>query len=134
MKKLLSILGTITIAGSGTAGLVGNAPHSAKNEINSLETNNLENLNREKRQNYNTQLGGYEINNRLNTGIWSTSGNKLRANASKEKILERFKTLNQHLPLNLNLEIFDKQNNYAKIGIKKDFGQRGYKDTSSIYW
>ncbi len=32
MKKLLGILGTITIAGSGMAGLVGNAP--AKKEIN----------------------------------------------------------------------------------------------------
>ncbi|WP_338982487.1 hypothetical protein [Spiroplasma endosymbiont of Eupeodes luniger] len=41
MKKLLGILGTITIAGSGMAGLVGNAPATAKNEINHLQTNNL---------------------------------------------------------------------------------------------
>ncbi|WP_338981876.1 hypothetical protein [Spiroplasma endosymbiont of Eupeodes luniger] len=47
MKKLLSILGTITIAGSGMAGLVGNAP--AKNEINYSQTNNLETLKRKKR-------------------------------------------------------------------------------------
>ncbi|WP_338981793.1 ribosome-inactivating family protein [Spiroplasma endosymbiont of Eupeodes luniger] len=51
MKKLLGILGTITIAGSGISGIVGNAPTSAKNEINSLQTssNNLEKLNRNKR-------------------------------------------------------------------------------------
>lgn len=47
MKKLLSILGTITIAGSGMAGLVGNAP--AKNNINYQQTNNLETLKRNKR-------------------------------------------------------------------------------------
>ncbi|WP_338968033.1 ribosome-inactivating family protein [Spiroplasma endosymbiont of Lonchoptera lutea] len=51
MKKLLSILGTITIAGSGTAGLVGNAPTPIKNEINYTQINNLENLKRNKRQN-----------------------------------------------------------------------------------
>ncbi|WP_338981772.1 hypothetical protein [Spiroplasma endosymbiont of Eupeodes luniger] len=50
MKKILGILGTITISGSGMAGLLGNAPASAKNEINSLQTNNLENLKRNKRQ------------------------------------------------------------------------------------
>ncbi len=49
MKKLLGFLGAITIAGSGMAGLVGNAPASSatKNKINYLQTssNNLENLN-----------------------------------------------------------------------------------------
>ncbi|WP_338967013.1 hypothetical protein [Spiroplasma endosymbiont of Lonchoptera lutea] len=49
MKKSLSILGTITIAGSGIAGLVGNAPATAKTEINSLQKSNLENLSRSKR-------------------------------------------------------------------------------------
>ncbi|WP_342189518.1 hypothetical protein [Spiroplasma endosymbiont of Dilophus febrilis] len=49
MKKLLGILGTITIAGSGMVGLVGNAPSPTKNEINSLQKNNLESLNRNKR-------------------------------------------------------------------------------------
>ncbi|WP_342224291.1 hypothetical protein [Spiroplasma endosymbiont of Asaphidion curtum] len=34
MKKLLGLLGTITIAGSGMLGIVGNAPAPAKNEIN----------------------------------------------------------------------------------------------------
>ncbi|WP_342263837.1 hypothetical protein [Spiroplasma endosymbiont of Clivina fossor] len=48
MKKLLGLMGTITIAGGGTAGIVGNAPASAKNKINYLQTNNLENLNRKK--------------------------------------------------------------------------------------
>ncbi|WP_338966971.1 hypothetical protein [Spiroplasma endosymbiont of Lonchoptera lutea] len=52
MKKLLSILGTITIAGSGTAGLVGNAPTPIKNEINYTQINNLENLKRNKRDFY----------------------------------------------------------------------------------
>jgi hypothetical protein len=47
MKKLLGILGTITIAGSGMAGLVGNAPAKIK------ENNNLQNLIRVKRGNEN---------------------------------------------------------------------------------
>ncbi|WP_342264173.1 hypothetical protein [Spiroplasma endosymbiont of Clivina fossor] len=51
MKKLLGILGTITIAGSGMTGIVGNASTPAKNEINYQQTNNLENLNRVKRDN-----------------------------------------------------------------------------------
>ncbi|WP_338981747.1 hypothetical protein [Spiroplasma endosymbiont of Eupeodes luniger] len=54
MKKLLGILGTITIAGSGIAGLVGNAP--AKNNIVYQQTNNLETLKRNKRQW--AQIGG----------------------------------------------------------------------------
>ncbi|WP_215826175.1 hypothetical protein [Spiroplasma endosymbiont of 'Nebria riversi'] len=49
MKKLLGFLGTITIAGSGMSGILGNAPTPAKNEVNYLQTNNLENLNRSKR-------------------------------------------------------------------------------------
>ncbi|WP_338968403.1 hypothetical protein [Spiroplasma endosymbiont of Lonchoptera lutea] len=49
MKKLLAILGTITISGNAIACLVGNAPAPTKNEINSLQTNNLETLNRNKR-------------------------------------------------------------------------------------
>jgi predicted sulfurtransferase len=50
MKKLLGILGTITIAGSGTAGIVANAPE--KNNINYQQTsnNNLEKLNRKIRE------------------------------------------------------------------------------------
>ncbi|WP_342263384.1 hypothetical protein [Spiroplasma endosymbiont of Clivina fossor] len=61
MKKLLEILGTITIAGSGILTLVANSPTSAKeqqiklesSEVNYSQTNNLENLNRNKRQNNN---------------------------------------------------------------------------------
>ncbi len=53
MKKLLGILGTITIAGSGISGIVGNAPAPAKNKINYLQTDNLEKLNRVKRNQYN---------------------------------------------------------------------------------
>ncbi|WP_338968379.1 hypothetical protein [Spiroplasma endosymbiont of Lonchoptera lutea] len=49
MKKLIGLIGTITIAGSGMAGLVGNAPAIAKNNINYQQTNNLENLSRNKR-------------------------------------------------------------------------------------
>ncbi|WP_375315314.1 hypothetical protein [Spiroplasma endosymbiont of Tipula paludosa] len=49
MKKLLGILGTITITGSGMSGIVGNAPAPAKNGINYLQTNNSEKLNRNKR-------------------------------------------------------------------------------------
>lgn len=49
MKKLLATLGTITIAGTGISGVVGNAPVSMKVEINSLQKNNLEKLNRNKR-------------------------------------------------------------------------------------
>lgn len=48
MKKLLGIVGTITIAGSGMAALAGNAPAPAKNEINYLQRNNLEKLIRKK--------------------------------------------------------------------------------------
>ncbi|WP_342262498.1 MULTISPECIES: hypothetical protein [unclassified Spiroplasma] len=44
MKKLLSLLSTITMAGSGMSGIVGNAPTSAKSEISYLKTNNLKNL------------------------------------------------------------------------------------------
>lgn len=51
MKKLLGILGTITIAGSGVVGLVGNVPSPTKNNISYQQTNNLENLNRNKREN-----------------------------------------------------------------------------------
>lgn len=51
MKKLLATLGTITIAGSGISGIVGNAPTSAKNNINYQQTNNLETLKRNKRNN-----------------------------------------------------------------------------------
>lgn len=51
MKKLLGILGTITIAGSGMAGLFGNAPVSTKSEINYLQTNDSKKLNRKKRNN-----------------------------------------------------------------------------------
>ncbi|WP_342223904.1 hypothetical protein [Spiroplasma endosymbiont of Asaphidion curtum] len=50
MKKLLGFLGTITIAGSGMAGLVGNAPAPAKREINYQQKNNSENLIRNKRE------------------------------------------------------------------------------------
>jgi hypothetical protein len=46
MKKLLILLSTITIASSGITGIIGNAPTSAKNEINYSQTNNLKNLNR----------------------------------------------------------------------------------------
>ncbi|WP_338967089.1 hypothetical protein [Spiroplasma endosymbiont of Lonchoptera lutea] len=49
MKKLLGILGTITIAGSGMVGLVGNAPSPTKNNISYQQTNNLKTLNRNKR-------------------------------------------------------------------------------------
>lgn len=49
MKKLLGIAGTIIIAGSGMAGIIGNKPATAKNEINYSKTNNLEKLNRSKR-------------------------------------------------------------------------------------
>lgn len=56
MKKLLGILGTIIIAGSGMVGLVGNATAPAKNEVNSLQTNNLENLIRIKRSNFSKYL------------------------------------------------------------------------------
>ncbi|WP_342189683.1 ribosome-inactivating family protein [Spiroplasma endosymbiont of Dilophus febrilis] len=49
MKKLLGLIGTITIAGSGMMGIVGNAPTSAKNEINYSQLNNLEKLNRIKK-------------------------------------------------------------------------------------
>ncbi|WP_342223565.1 hypothetical protein [Spiroplasma endosymbiont of Asaphidion curtum] len=49
MKKLLSILGTITIVGSGMTGLVGNSPAPTKKEINYLQTNNLKRLSRNKR-------------------------------------------------------------------------------------
>lgn len=58
MKKLLSILGTITIAGSGIAGLVGNAPAPEKNNINYQQTNNLETLHRVKQGNTNSQISG----------------------------------------------------------------------------
>ncbi|WP_342263058.1 hypothetical protein [Spiroplasma endosymbiont of Dromius quadrimaculatus] len=44
MKKLLSLLSTITMAGSGMSGIVGNAPTSTKSEISYLKTNNLKNL------------------------------------------------------------------------------------------
>ncbi|WP_256444891.1 hypothetical protein [Spiroplasma endosymbiont of 'Nebria riversi'] len=40
MKKLLGLIGTITIAGGGMAGLAGNAPTLAKNNINYQQTNN----------------------------------------------------------------------------------------------
>jgi hypothetical protein len=50
MKKLLGLLGTITIAGNGISGIVGNAPASEiKSKINYSQTNNLENLNRVQR-------------------------------------------------------------------------------------
>ncbi|WP_215826740.1 hypothetical protein [Spiroplasma endosymbiont of 'Nebria riversi'] len=50
MKNLLGLLGTITIAGSGISGIVGNAPVSEiKSKINYSQTNNLENLNRVQR-------------------------------------------------------------------------------------
>ncbi|WP_256444885.1 hypothetical protein [Spiroplasma endosymbiont of 'Nebria riversi'] len=42
MKKLLELLGTITIAGNGISGIVGNAPASEiKSKINYSQTNNL---------------------------------------------------------------------------------------------
>ncbi|WP_342263088.1 hypothetical protein [Spiroplasma endosymbiont of Dromius quadrimaculatus] len=44
MKKLLSLLSTITMAGSGMSGIVGNALTSTKSEISYLKTNNLKNL------------------------------------------------------------------------------------------
>ncbi|WP_215825855.1 hypothetical protein [Spiroplasma endosymbiont of 'Nebria riversi'] len=44
MKKLLSLLSIITMAGSGMLGIVGNAPTSEKSEISYLKTNNLKNL------------------------------------------------------------------------------------------
>lgn len=59
MKKLLSVLGTITIAGSGTAGLLGNAP--AKNAINYQQTNHLETLKRNKRSTINLNLNVNKI-------------------------------------------------------------------------
>ncbi|WP_342277577.1 ETX/MTX2 family pore-forming toxin [Spiroplasma endosymbiont of Nephrotoma flavescens] len=59
MKKLLGILGTITIASSGMAGIVGNAPTSEKSEINYLKINNSEKLNRSKRADW---YGWYYIN------------------------------------------------------------------------
>ncbi|WP_339025058.1 hypothetical protein [Spiroplasma endosymbiont of Agriotes lineatus] len=49
MKKLLGILGTITITGGGMPVIVGNVPTSAKNEVNYQQKNNLESLNRIKR-------------------------------------------------------------------------------------
>ncbi|WP_342262432.1 MULTISPECIES: hypothetical protein [unclassified Spiroplasma] len=69
MKKLLGILGTITIAGSGMAGLVGNASAPAKNEINYQKADNLENLNRNKRENYNKPIiiDSYQLKD---SGVW----------------------------------------------------------------
>ncbi len=52
MKKLLGILGTITISGSGMAGLVGNVPAKIK------ENNNLQNLIRVKRGIFDDILSG----------------------------------------------------------------------------
>ncbi|WP_339025293.1 PQQ-binding-like beta-propeller repeat protein [Spiroplasma endosymbiont of Agriotes lineatus] len=60
MKKLLEILGTITIAGTGMSGIVGNAPTQTKNEINFLQTNNLENIN------YKRQKWSNNENNKIN--------------------------------------------------------------------
>lgn len=54
MKKLLGILGTITIAGSGMTGIVGNAPMRTKE-------NNLEVLKRIKRDNQNLLEVWYEF-------------------------------------------------------------------------
>ncbi|WP_342262316.1 MULTISPECIES: ETX/MTX2 family pore-forming toxin [unclassified Spiroplasma] len=69
MKKLLGILGTITIAGNGMSGIVGNAPISVKSEINYLQTNNLENLNRIKRSWYSQSRNENRINSqRFSTG------------------------------------------------------------------
>ncbi|WP_256444880.1 hypothetical protein [Spiroplasma endosymbiont of 'Nebria riversi'] len=42
MKKLLSLLSTITMAGSGMLGIVGNAPTSEKSEISYLKTRTWE--------------------------------------------------------------------------------------------
>ncbi|WP_342277693.1 ETX/MTX2 family pore-forming toxin [Spiroplasma endosymbiont of Nephrotoma flavescens] len=61
MKKLLEILGTVTIVGSGISGIVANKPHLAQeqktklvsSEIHYLQTNNLESLIRNKRENNN---------------------------------------------------------------------------------
>ncbi|WP_339024106.1 ETX/MTX2 family pore-forming toxin [Spiroplasma endosymbiont of Agriotes lineatus] len=63
MKKLLGILRTITIAGGGMSGIVGNASASEKNEINYLQTSNLENLNRNKRDN-DYEYGSFASGNR----------------------------------------------------------------------
>ncbi|WP_338981934.1 hypothetical protein [Spiroplasma endosymbiont of Eupeodes luniger] len=60
MKKILGILWTITIAGSGMAGLVGNAPAPAKNNINYQQINNLENLIRNKRNSADIELLNWE--------------------------------------------------------------------------
>lgn len=70
MKKLLSILSTITIAGSGISGIVGNAPASIKVK----ENNNLKNLKRIKRD-----TSQSSINN------WKTDIDNWKNNIQNEK-------------------------------------------------
>ncbi|WP_338981908.1 hypothetical protein [Spiroplasma endosymbiont of Eupeodes luniger] len=92
MKQLLSILGTITIAGSGMAGLLGNAP--AKNNIIYQQTSNLKKFSRVKRQ-YQTDISTYVTQTDLGTiRPGSSSGGRI----SDLRILNAFVRANPNLP------------------------------------
>ncbi|WP_342223867.1 ribosome-inactivating family protein [Spiroplasma endosymbiont of Asaphidion curtum] len=107
MKKLLGILGTITIAGGGMVGLVANAQTLAKNEINYLKksSNNLENLKRNKRQNINLEKENKleKLSNEQTQNI-----NLEKENIIKKDNLNNF-TLSKTLNINYDVKKYFKE-------------------------
>ncbi|WP_342277763.1 hypothetical protein [Spiroplasma endosymbiont of Nephrotoma flavescens] len=81
MKKLLGILATITITGSGMAGLVGNAPNPEKTK-QILENNSEIVLMRVKRQ-----VNQIDFENwKTNFNVWKTDVENSRARLSRSEI------------------------------------------------
>ncbi|WP_338981393.1 hypothetical protein [Spiroplasma endosymbiont of Eupeodes luniger] len=116
MKKLLAILGTITIAGSGMAGLVGNVPAPTNNNINYKQINNLESLNRVKRaraanyspDEYNREAanGCYpDIDNSFN---WTELGLSILTGAGLGAAKSTLPQVNAHPLLSLKIGKFHK--------------------------
>lgn len=81
MKKIISFLGTITIAGSGIAGLIGNAPAPAKTK-QILENNSEIVLMRVKRQ---VNQINFE-NWKTNFNVWKTDVENSRVRLSRSGI------------------------------------------------
>ncbi|MFJ1521935.1 hypothetical protein [Spiroplasma sp. ald] len=110
MKKLLSLLSVLTISGTAIPTTIAASPYQkeekSNSEINYLQTNNLETLNRNKRQLWGDQFDDSTLynstqNNRSKfnlsslTNLNTSLGNLLNINDSS--ILQSFWFNNQHL-------------------------------------
>ncbi|WP_338968608.1 hypothetical protein [Spiroplasma endosymbiont of Lonchoptera lutea] len=152
MKKLLGILGTITIAGSGMSGIVGNPPAPTEIKINSLQTNNLETLKRNKREindNNEIDLSPKTENSRwkwedigtsrilITPNFWEELNQSLSQNQIKSKLKNKIQFINSKTLYGYDLLFYHKlsmmiKNNLNKINEKWE--QSDKKHRIAIYY